>query len=313
MMSDVGLFEQEQKRRILTTVAWTVLLTSVALGLYDIQFNTWISVIALFALALLCIPILIFSRTGHLSAAAILLSLTVLLVIALNLYDGDGVRDAGILALPIFIMTGTLLLGRRAAPFFAAAAVFALALVAFLESSGYVHPTFGPAGLGLIAPMVVLLLAASAFTWVIVNTMEKNLQRAKDSEGELRLSYDLTLAAWAKILEYRDMETRGHTERVAALAEQLARLMGMRGQALVDLRRGALLHDIGKLAIRDSILLKPGELTEAEWTQMKQHPTLAHEVLAPIPYLQHAMDVPWCHHERWDGTGYPRGLRGEEI
>ncbi len=82
---------------------------------------------------------------------------------------------------------------------------------------------------------------------------------------------------------------------------------------LVDIRRGALLHDIGKLAVPDSILLKPGKLTDAEWTVMKEHPTVAHDVLDPIEYLRNAMDIPWCHHERWDGTGYPRGLRGDEI
>ena len=161
--------------------------------------------------------------------------------------------------------------------------------------------------------MIMLLLAASVIVWVIVDRVERNLQRARDSEAEVRRSYDLTLEAWSKILEHRDRETRGHTERVTAMADELSRLMGISGQSLVDVRRGALLHDIGKLAVPDSILLKRGELTEAEWALMREHPILAHDVLSPIHYLQDALDIPWCHHEKWDGTGYPRSLRGDDI
>lgn len=130
---------------------------------------------------------------------------------------------------------------------------------------------------------------------------------------ELAQSYDLTLEGWARALEIRESETAGHSKRVADLAYRLAQDVGMEEGDLVHLRRGALLHDIGKMGIPDSILLKPGALTAEEWRQMKQHPIYAFEMIQDIPYLQPAFDIPYSHHEKWDGTGYPRGLKGEEI
>ena len=137
-----------------------------------------------------------------------------------------------------------------------------------------------------------------------------NLER---SNIELAHAYDITLEGWARALELRDQETIGHTRRVTILTEQLARKMGFPAQQLTHLRRGALLHDIGKMGIPDRILHKPGKLTEEEWKIMRQHPGLAHEMLSPIRFLHPALDIPYCHHEKWDGSGYPRGLRGEEI
>lgn len=130
---------------------------------------------------------------------------------------------------------------------------------------------------------------------------------------ELTLAYDTTLEGWARALELRDNETRGHTQRVTRMAERLARAMGMDEEGLMHLRRGAILHDIGKMVIPDAILKKPGPLTDEEWEIMWQHPVYARDLLAPILYLRPAIDIPYCHHERWDGTGYPRGLKGEEI
>jgi putative nucleotidyltransferase with HDIG domain len=114
-------------------------------------------------------------------------------------------------------------------------------------------------------------------------------------------------------MDLRDKETEGHTQRVTALTMELARALGMSGEQLVHVRRGGLLHDIGKLGVPDAILLKPGPLTDEEWILMKQHPSLAYGMLAPIGYLRPAVDIPWCHHEKWDGSGYPRGLVGEAI
>ena len=135
----------------------------------------------------------------------------------------------------------------------------------------------------------------------------------KRSHKELTLAYDLTLQGWAKALELRDQETDGHTQRVTDRTVKLARLMGVMGKELDHLRRGVILHDIGKMGIPDSILLKPAKLTSEEWNLMKQHPRYAYEMLAPIPFLAPAIDIPYCHHEKWDGTGYPRQLKGEQI
>jgi len=136
------------------------------------------------------------------------------------------------------------------------------------------------------------------------------LQRANT---DLVLAYDSTLEGWVHALDLRDKETVGHTQRVTALTVALAQSVGFTVAELVHVRRGALLHDIGKLGIPDAILLKPDTLTEQEWVIMKRHPSFAHEWLKPIAYLRPALDIPYCHHEKWDGSGYPRGLAGESI
>jgi PAS domain S-box-containing protein len=136
------------------------------------------------------------------------------------------------------------------------------------------------------------------------------LQRAN---LQMTLAYDATIEGWSRALDLRDKETEGHTRRVTEMTVALARAVGMREDEIAHVRRGALLHDIGKMGIPDSILLKPGPLTDDEWVVMRRHPSLAYEMLSPIVYLRPALDIPYCHHEKWDGTGYPRGLKGEQI
>jgi len=131
--------------------------------------------------------------------------------------------------------------------------------------------------------------------------------------AELRCAYDATLEGWSLALELRDEETSGHTERAAALCVELAERLGIPESQLSHVRRGALLHDIGKMAVPDSILRKPGSLTEEEWAVMRRHPDYARKFLSQIEYLEPALDIPYCHHERWNGTGYPQGLSGEDI
>ncbi len=137
-----------------------------------------------------------------------------------------------------------------------------------------------------------------------------NLERAHD---ELAQAYDETLKGWSLALELRDNETQGHSRRVTEMTVLMAAQMEFSDEDLVLIRRGALLHDIGKMGIPDNILHKPGPLFEDEWKIMRKHPVYAYELLFPIAYLRPALDIPYCHHEHWDGTGYPRGLREEEI
>jgi HD-GYP domain-containing protein (c-di-GMP phosphodiesterase class II) len=130
---------------------------------------------------------------------------------------------------------------------------------------------------------------------------------------DVALAYEATLESWARALELRDVEPEGHSARVTDLALRLARAVGMGDRDLVHVRRGALLHDIGKMGVPDRILFKLGPLTEDEWDILRRHPAYAYDLLSPIPCLRPALDIPYCHHERWDGTGYPQGLRGTEI
>jgi len=136
------------------------------------------------------------------------------------------------------------------------------------------------------------------------------LQRAN---ADLTTAYDATLEGWSRALDLRDKETEGHTRRVTEMTLRLTQALGLNDEDLGYIRRGALLHDIGKMGIPDAILLKPGPLTDEERVNMRKHPGYAYELLSPIPYLQLSLDIPRCHHEKWDGTGYPRGLKDGEI
>ncbi|MEK7698439.1 MAG: HD domain-containing phosphohydrolase, partial [Nitrospirota bacterium] len=138
-------------------------------------------------------------------------------------------------------------------------------------------------------------------------------EKLQSSNVELTLAYDTTIEGWSRAMDMRDKETEGHTQRVTEMTLRIAQEMGIKEEEFVHIRRGGLLHDMGKLGVPDNILLKPGPLTEEEWGIMKRHPQLAYEMLYPIEYLRPALDIPYCHHEKWDGTGYPKGLKGEEI
>jgi HD domain-containing protein len=313
LLQELKAYERSQRSRTLGFIIWIALAAALILGTFDVQFKTWISVFALFGMALLCIPTLIINQRGNYILAAALLSFIVLVVITVNLYDGDGVRDPGLMAYPIFIMVGTLFFGKRAAPYFAGAAAASLAAIVLLEISGKMHPTVGPTKLSILIPMVTMLLAATSIVWVIIQNLEKYLNRAAQSEAELVKNYELTLEAWARVMEYRDRETEGHSRRLVELGTRLAVALGMSETEIVHLQRGALLHDIGKLAIPDEILLKPAALDQHEQKAMQKHPIYAKQMLAGIPFLEPSIPVAYSHHERWDGLGYPDGLKGENI
>jgi len=132
-------------------------------------------------------------------------------------------------------------------------------------------------------------------------------------QTSLRRSFDSTVDSWTRLVDLRDEISEGHSVRVTEMMVRLARHLGMSKDEIAFARCGAWLHDIGKLAVPPEILFKPGPLTEEEWYVMRQHPAIAYEMLAPIPFLGPALDIPYCHHERWDGSGYPRRLKGEEI
>jgi response regulator RpfG family c-di-GMP phosphodiesterase len=153
-------------------------------------------------------------------------------------------------------------------------------------------------------------LAGQAAIAIDSSQLFENLQR---SNQELIQAYDTTLEGWARALEIRDRETEGHTRRVTELTMRLARYMGVSDHEMVNIYRGVLLHDIGKMGVPDDILKKKGKLTPDEWAEMRQHPIYAYNLLSPISFLRGAVDIPYCHHEHWDGSGYPRGLKGEQI
>jgi PAS domain S-box-containing protein/putative nucleotidyltransferase with HDIG domain len=153
-------------------------------------------------------------------------------------------------------------------------------------------------------------MAAQAAIAIDNASLFDDLQR---TNADLITAYDATIEGWSRALELRDRETEGHTLRVTDMTLRLARRLRIQEEELIHVRRGALMHDIGKMAVSDAILLKPGPLTAEEMRLMHRHPVFAYEMLYPIGYLRSAIDIPYSHHEKWDGSGYPRGLKGEQI
>ncbi len=159
---------------------------------------------------------------------------------------------------------------------------------------------------------LAFLISLATQTAIAINSVEL-VSGLRATNFQLQMAYEATLEGWALALELREKETALHTRRVVEMTEKIAMAMGVSGEMLVNFRRGALLHDIGKMGVPDAILLKPGPLDEEEWKVMRQHPVYAYKMLEPIAFLRPVLDIPYAHHEHWDGSGYPRGLRGREI
>jgi len=165
-------------------------------------------------------------------------------------------------------------------------------------------------------PFDSMELLARTQTIIRLNRYRRIVEQRNQLEElhkELLTSYHKTIEGWSNALDLRDKETEGHTQRVTQKCVEFARAVGVGEEELEFVRMGGLLHDVGKLGVPDAILLKPGKLTDEEWKVMRMHPVYAYQWLAPITFLRNAVDIPYCHHEKWDGSGYPRGLRGEEI
>ena len=148
---------------------------------------------------------------------------------------------------------------------------------------------------------------------LLTENFNQMIESMRTSKKKIIESYDSTLEGWSKALEYRNEETKGHTDRVMKLMMKSAKGLGIEESQMEHVRRGALLHDIGKMAIPDVILNKPHSLTHQEQEIMQMHPVYASEMLKEIEFLRPAITIPYCHHEHWDGSGYPRGLSGEQI
>ncbi len=167
---------------------------------------------------------------------------------------------------------------------------------------------------------IIALFSLAIMTWSIAHQLEHALQKndalvrtLRKSNRDIKDAYETTLEGWSHALEIRDHETEGHTQRVTDFTTRIAIKMGFSEEQLIQIHRGALLHDIGKLGIPDVILHKPGPLTDAEMATMRTHTQIAYNLLYPIEYLRPALTIPTYHHEKWDGTGYPHGTKGNDI
>ena len=298
-------YEQEQKAKLLHYMLAVVFLGGLVTGISN-YLNGWSTEsVILFLLTAVCLVGFSLNITRHFIVAAWILCISLFVVISLLLYNGIGLYDTTILAYPIFILIATFLFGRNGLLLSTVFSIGAVTTIYLLEIYGIFESRYIASLLRAI--MISFLFAVMALiVWVVRDTWEVNLTHVRDS-------YDMTLHGWARALEYRDGETAGHTLRVTELSVTVARKLGLGKDEIHNIQRGAYLHDIGKMAIPDRILLKPGSLTNEEWKVMKQHPVLSREFIAEIPYLQGAIPIAYSHHERWDGSGYPEGLKGRDI
>jgi putative nucleotidyltransferase with HDIG domain len=306
-------YEEKQRQWTLTIVNWMVLVASVLLAVYNLQFDSPLSLLSLALLDAACLIGLYLNYHRRYIPAAILISGMVLVAITCNIYEGDGLFDPGIVAYPIFVILGSMLFGKRSVLVFTVSATIPLIFIGYLQSKGLIDVTIQANSASNLIPMLIFIIVSGLVVWVILTNGERNLLQIRNSEGELQNSYEMTLYGWAKALEYRDKETEGHSKRVVHLSQKLARALNCPEEEIQNIRRGAILHDIGKMGIPDAILLKPGALDANEWDIMHQHTKFAREMLEGISFLKPAMDVIYSHHERWDGAGYPEGLKGEDI
>lgn len=309
---DLKGYARRLSQRTLTLVTWVVMIAAAVVSGTNLFVGDWVTVSTMGALSLLCIPVLSVNRRYGEKAAGTLLSVVLLTAITVNLIESNGVRNIGIMTYPILLSIGGSILGKRSLIPLAGACGLSIGLVAALESTGRIQVADPVRWDGLVT-IGVVLGAASFLVWISMDNSERHIDRIRRSEAKVRCAYERTLEAWSRALEYRDRETEGHSRRVTELTVRLAQELGLGEPELTRLRWGALLHDIGKLAIPDSILLKPGALTDEERELMCKHPVYARDMIAGIPFLRSVVDIPYHHHERWDGRGYPEGLEGHEI
>ncbi len=207
--------------------------------------------------------------------------------------------------IPFLVWPGTRFRQREAAV--AVLIVSSIAVWGTLMGGGPFSPSHDTNSSLLLLQAYIAVIALTTY-FLAALVAENRLAEAKLSQA-----YDTALEGWSKALDMRDKETEGHTQRVTEMTIKLATFLKVSAVDLVHIRRGALLHDIGKICIPDNILLKPGPLSDDEWQVMRMHPVYAYTLLYDTPQLREAIEIPYCHHEKWDGTGYPRGLIGEEI
>jgi putative nucleotidyltransferase with HDIG domain len=297
-------FERTQRAKVLHVTLLVSVVGCILLGFQNLNPGTNLDTV-LFAASGICFLGVILNKKGYYYSVAAFISVMALTLITFSLIDGVGLWDAGMIAYPFFILFASFLFSKKMSPVVTLLSGASVGLVYYLDQQGLLKPAnFYPDA--QFTNILILIAAVGFLMWTIMGNWEKSL-------ANLQETYDLTLVGWAKALEYRDRETEGHSQRVTSLCTQLASQLGISKNDLENVRRGALLHDIGKMAIPDTILLKEGSLTEEDWEMVKKHPVYARDLIEGIPFLRPALDIPYSHHERWDGSGYPQGLAGEEI
>ena len=298
-------YEEAQIGRLAHVMLLTTMAGSLVLGIANFLHGWLVESLCLFGLVVVSAAGSLLNHYGHRDLASFVLCVSLFAAIGALLYEGKGLQDEVVLAYPLCILASAFLLRRRGLVLSTIGSVATIMLIYELEAHG-VQITQPPDTLYRAGVTSFLLVITASMIGVVRSTWLSHLD-------ELQRTYDLTLQGWGKALEYRDGETAGHSRRVSELCSLLGRKLGCKEAEIIQLRRGAYLHDIGKMVIPDSILLKRGRFTDEEWQLMRQHTALGVELIANIPYLQPVATILSSHHENWDGTGYPLGLKEESI
>jgi len=321
--SGVGDVLKEWRTRAVTIVLYlaiVVVLPAYAVSvIQSINMGKWQPAVVMTAVYIVIIVVAILKRLDYKVRGWVFVAVGYLMAITnLTTFGLEGSGRVYLMGMPIMAF---ILVGNRAGWITTVLSVLIYGAFSLLANSGildtWMMPLTDRTGTVFWITGGVTLAMILVVTVVLVIRMNRfllnSLKAERQSSAELERTYDKTLEGWAHALELRDIETAGHCHRVCEITKRLAGKAGLENGGLVDLHRGSLLHDIGKMGIPDSILLKPGKLTGEEFRQMQEHTTYAYDLLAHIPYLIKALDIPYCHHEKWDGTGYPRGLKGSGI
>jgi hypothetical protein len=320
------VFEEDEKSRIADHVYLlskiVLVLVSILVIIYPILTKTFSQdTIVLICLIPLAFFVMQLTRKGHVRLAGTIYTILAWLYINYTTLNTGGVRAVGFGGNLAILIVAALLIEIRAVAAFGLAAILMGFGLAFLQSRGILSPL--PAHVSFYTSWVTqtaLIIWITGIIYVAMDDIRRALRRSLSAEKDVRklnqelvLAYKTTLEGWAKALELRDKETEGHSRRVTELTDLLALKLGLSQEELVPIHYGSLLHDIGKMGIPDTILHKTTELTIEERKIVEMHPTTAFNLLKSIEYLQEAMDIPFYHHEKWNGEGYPNGLKGEAI
>ena len=271
--------------------------------------------ISLLLSAVFCLGLFFLQKQGHHQIAGLLLYMMISFILTFNISIGHAIYDEAMLAYPILIIFSGLIFGKRSAVVVTGITLFQLILIYILAQAGHIQAFDGavPIRLEETITTLIILISTGFLVWVVIDIIENAVDRISQSEKNLENAYDLTLAAWAKALELRGREDPGHSSRVTSLSTLLAERMGLDEIAIKQLRRGALLHDIGKMGIPEKILLKSENLEDTERELLNQHTIMAKNMIDDIDYLEGALEIISYHHEHYDGTGYPAQVSGDEI